>query len=263
MDTVAAEDASAPLADEIPEQPHPIWLLIDSARRLWARKLARQSKTLREAVEEYEHRYGRRPPKGFGDWYYFAKANNFIMIDEFNALNDNIEPFLAIPPSLLRERLQKIQFDNEFWITDKTFTVRLAELGRYMDLHGPMVASNERPEQMLKLLNGLSKYLPDMNITITGHDNPWIVLSGESKANLVAAARSGQCESLFLAPSHRSSMLGLSSSLTLENRTDVSIDEAEEVNEQWELDGWAAACPPNSPLRSVPKFDDRIVKQKE
>lgn len=126
VDTVAEDDSSRPSAEtpgqahpnhpQIPEQPHPIHLLMDGARRLWEKKLGRQSKSLREATEEYEHRYGRRPPKGFADWYFFAKANNFVMIDEFNALNDNISPFLALPPSLLKKRLRKIQFDEKFWI---------------------------------------------------------------------------------------------------------------------------------------------------
>lgn len=63
VDTAVEEDGAPPV-DEIPPQPHPIHLLMDRARRDWDKKLARQSKTLREAVEEYEHRYGRRPPKG-------------------------------------------------------------------------------------------------------------------------------------------------------------------------------------------------------
>lgn len=62
VDTVVEEE-SAPV-HEVPSQPHPIHLLMDRARRDWDKKVARQSKTLREAVEEYEHRYGRRPPKG-------------------------------------------------------------------------------------------------------------------------------------------------------------------------------------------------------
>jgi hypothetical protein len=57
-------------------------------------------------------------------------------------------------------------------LQDKTFTVRLAELGRIVDAHGPMVEANERPEQMLKLLGGLAKYMPDMNVS------PELLVSG-------------------------------------------------------------------------------------
>jgi hypothetical protein len=57
-----------------------------------------------------------------------------------------------------------------------------------------MKDANERPEQMLKLVSGLAKYLPDINITMTGHDVPWIVLSAESRANHVAKALAGECQ---------------------------------------------------------------------
>ena len=50
--------------DYVPPQPHPIHLLVDKAKRDWDKKVKRQSQTLQEAVEEYERRYGRRPPKG-------------------------------------------------------------------------------------------------------------------------------------------------------------------------------------------------------
>lgn len=62
-----------------PNQPHPIHLLISDAKRDWSKKVSRQSRTVREAVEEYERRYGMRPPKGFGAWFEFAQANNFVL----------------------------------------------------------------------------------------------------------------------------------------------------------------------------------------
>lgn len=47
---------------------HPINDLIANATKQWEDKLARQSKTLEEAVREYKRRHGRKPPKGFDDW---------------------------------------------------------------------------------------------------------------------------------------------------------------------------------------------------
>jgi hypothetical protein len=52
-----------------PNGKHPIYELIDSAEARWKRKLARQSKTLKQAVNEYKRRYRRPPPKGFDAWY--------------------------------------------------------------------------------------------------------------------------------------------------------------------------------------------------
>lgn len=51
-----------------PSGRHPIYDLIERAEKDWAAKVKRQSKTLDEAVTEYERRYKRAPPKGFDDW---------------------------------------------------------------------------------------------------------------------------------------------------------------------------------------------------
>jgi len=50
------------------QQPHPIHLLIREARAKWEAKVARQSRTLEEAVSEYKRRYNKKPPRGFDKW---------------------------------------------------------------------------------------------------------------------------------------------------------------------------------------------------
>lgn len=52
------------LEEDIPEQAHPIHLLMNQASKNWTRKVEKQSKSLSEAVIEYERRYGMRPPRG-------------------------------------------------------------------------------------------------------------------------------------------------------------------------------------------------------
>ena len=52
-----------------PKGAHPIYELIDRAETQWNGKIARQSKTLKEAVKEYKRRYKRPPPKFFDVWY--------------------------------------------------------------------------------------------------------------------------------------------------------------------------------------------------
>jgi hypothetical protein len=48
--------------------PHPIYELIADAEKKWKEKVNRQSQTLEAAVEEYQRRYKRAPPKGFELW---------------------------------------------------------------------------------------------------------------------------------------------------------------------------------------------------
>jgi hypothetical protein len=51
-----------------PQGRHPIYDLVDKAKKKWNAKVTRQSKTLRDAVREYKRRYQRDPPLGFDRW---------------------------------------------------------------------------------------------------------------------------------------------------------------------------------------------------
>lgn len=57
-----------------------------------------------------------------------------------------------------------------------------------------MKNTNGRAQQMLDLLRQVGKFLPDMNITFTGHDVPWVTMSGETRAKHLEAAREGHGE---------------------------------------------------------------------
>lgn len=61
-----------------PASTHPIDALIVAGQQRWQAKLKRQTKTLAGAVKEYRRRYGRAPPKGFDDWYNFARTNECV-----------------------------------------------------------------------------------------------------------------------------------------------------------------------------------------
>lgn len=150
--------------------PHPIHRIMSDAKRAWRKKVARQSTTLAEAVTEYERRYRRRPPKGFPAWFAFAQASGVTLVDEYDALHRRIEPYYALPSALLRARSERLQSDEGLWLNDKTFTVEVRH-GRgqpVLRATGPMSKGvNERPEQMIEILTGIAKYLPEMNITFT------------------------------------------------------------------------------------------------
>lgn len=53
---------------------HPIEELMENAKKEWEEKVARQSKTAEEAIEEYKRRYKRDPPYGFTEWFAYAKC---------------------------------------------------------------------------------------------------------------------------------------------------------------------------------------------
>lgn len=89
---------------------HPIPKLMADARRAFSDKVERQSKSLDQAVSEYERRYGRRPPKGFDEWYQFAKDNGATIIDEYDQLVKDLEPYWDMSGAELRRRCIQVGF---------------------------------------------------------------------------------------------------------------------------------------------------------
>ena len=55
-----------------PDGPHPLYQLIQRAESRWAQKQRRASKTLEEAISQYERRYKRSPPPGFEHWFVYS-----------------------------------------------------------------------------------------------------------------------------------------------------------------------------------------------
>lgn len=87
---------------------HPIPKLIANAEANYRRLLARQSQSLRNAVAEYRRRYKRDPPKGFDEWYAFAKDNNVKIIDEYNGMVDDLAPFWDLSGEEIRRRVLQV-----------------------------------------------------------------------------------------------------------------------------------------------------------
>ncbi|GBE83480.1 capsular associated protein [Sparassis latifolia] len=83
---------------------HPIPKLMAEAEDKFRKLLARQSRTLAQAVVEYERRYGRKPPRGFDEWWRFAQDNDVLMIDEYDGIVEDLSPFWELPADELRTR---------------------------------------------------------------------------------------------------------------------------------------------------------------
>lgn len=67
------------------QQAHPILGLLYDGQKRWDKLLSSQSKTFEQAVNTYEERWGRPPPKGFDDWWSFALSHDSLLIDEFDS----------------------------------------------------------------------------------------------------------------------------------------------------------------------------------
>jgi hypothetical protein len=72
---------------------HPIPRLMADAERRFRALLSRQSHSLRGAITEYKRRYGRNPPKGFDAWWRFVQTNKVKIVDDYDGLVSDLEPF--------------------------------------------------------------------------------------------------------------------------------------------------------------------------
>lgn len=100
LDTAASAATTKPVKIELPphtylengllipnpEGQHPVYDLIKRSRAEWERKLETASRTLQDAVDEYQRRYGRAPPAGFDRWWRWARKNNVRLPDEYDQI---------------------------------------------------------------------------------------------------------------------------------------------------------------------------------
>ncbi|KAG5640782.1 hypothetical protein DXG03_007199 [Asterophora parasitica] len=87
---------------------HPIPKLMDEAEVKYRQKLAGQSKTLKAAVTEYSRRYKRDPPKGFDDWWKFAQKYGVQLVDDYDGLVADLEPFWELSGEEVRRRAVQV-----------------------------------------------------------------------------------------------------------------------------------------------------------
>ncbi len=87
---------------------HPIPALMTEAENNFRHLLSKQSKTLAQAVAEYKSRFKRDPPRGFDQWWNFVRDNDVLMVDEYNAITEDLAPFWDITPAELRFRASMV-----------------------------------------------------------------------------------------------------------------------------------------------------------
>ena len=95
-------------------QKHPIEVLVEQARRTATDMVERQSRSLQQAIANYQKRYHREPPPGFEDWYRVAVELNATIIDEYDTITAMFEPYWAISARELRQRVRDVLDPRRF-----------------------------------------------------------------------------------------------------------------------------------------------------
>jgi hypothetical protein len=90
-------------------KPHPIATLMADAEAKYRATLARQSTSLKEAVRVYQTRHdGRNPPKGFDKWWQFVTDHGVLLVDEFDSVSEDLEPFWQLTGEEFRARVKEV-----------------------------------------------------------------------------------------------------------------------------------------------------------
>ncbi|KAK1229965.1 hypothetical protein PQX77_006959 [Marasmius sp. AFHP31] len=184
---------------------HPIHILIERSRIIWEQKVAKQSKTLKEAVSEYQRRHsGRAPPLGFEKWWRYAKENNVQLLDEYDQIWRDVEVFWGFDTTALSisqdEYLQKsfveesgvyvIGKDNwEETIDIFTLTSNSTDPNNVHELS----TSTYGGTTLIKLLRdaGVEKHIPPFRIIMNPDDRPIIQRDWALGDRAVRSARIG------------------------------------------------------------------------
>ena len=159
-----------------PIDAHPISGLIAEADKKWRVYEDSISLTYKETVSKYRRRYGRHPPPGFSDWYKYARDRNVHNIDDFEQIMDDLRPFWAIEPHIIRKLAAHMWEKEQDGIA-----------GIHVRKHKVVKQNNQswRSETMVTLIEKFIKYLPDMDIALNRLDQPRVVVPWEDMQGML------------------------------------------------------------------------------
>lgn len=209
---------------------HPIEMLGAEANTRFSEMLRKQSKTLREAVAEYKHRYNRPPPPGFDIWWDRAIELNATIVDNFDTVMASLEPFWGLSAREMRIRIQlAVDTHNQIsHIVVKNHSIHVSEDSDF-----------GHTDTVVQWMQPILKYLPDLEIAFSDTDEPRVVIPHDELEQL-----KGGCSA------QRSSTGG-------QEYLQRERFEFTEISKQstWSIS--TLSCPADSPSRShlLPRFE--------
>lgn len=166
---------------------HPIQQLATDAQQSFAAVKSRQSKSLPEAVAEYNRRYGMPPPPGFDKWYEFAVNRSTVLVDEYDGIYHSLLPFWALSPRTIRTRTREdLGFHNS-----QLMGVCVRK-GQVVHLGNNNGQSTFQASATVEMMAPFAQWLPDMDLAFNVHDEPRVVLPHEELGWMVNRGREAQ-----------------------------------------------------------------------
>ncbi|EJT99491.1 hypothetical protein DACRYDRAFT_69191 [Dacryopinax primogenitus] len=222
-----------------PRGRHPIYDLITRSEREWEAKLARQSRTLPDALNEYKRRYGRAPPMGFDRWWAYVQRHGVQLPDEYDQIMRDLESFWGMAPRDVR-RMQSLARGKE-----GTYNIASSSVKGKIELSGTNLGKGEeekrgaeRAKEQLDLLHGFGETWTDERTgQATSVEREIVKATGDWEATF----------NLYDVPREFVSY-EWDSERRMKAQSAAVIEGPQKAPGQTNL-GWAAACPPNSHLR--------------
>jgi Glycosyl transferase family 90 len=238
VDDVGADDGDT-------FDPHPIPALMREADQKWRDYESARSTTFRQAVEQYRVRYGRHPPPGFNDWYKYARERNVFNIDDFDQVMDDLRPFWALEPKIIRQSALQMTDDQD---NSHTSGIHIRK-GKVWKLTN----KSWRSEALSAMIERFVEYLPDMDIAMNRLDQPRTVVPWEDMQDLLAR----ESETRALLPATVNNFTQGQAYLLRNTTSDAEDDPTEFLDPEWlshhgsqYMELASLACPPESPARS-------------
>lgn len=162
---------------------HPLHSLIKKARNDWENLERRQSKTLKAATKEYHRRYHREPPQGFESWFQFCQDNFVSIVDDYDGLERDLEPFWSLDPEEIKHRAWLLSPAARSSL-EKIYVVQIS--GGEINFAPERINYNpvwdRRAELFAETIKRLPYTFPDMLLPINEDAPPRVIVS-EAKLN--------------------------------------------------------------------------------
>ena len=174
--TKSDHDSSSVLGPHIAIDDHPISKLMTEADGKWREYEGCRSMAFKETVSKYRTQYGRHPPPGFPEWYKYAQDRNVYNIDDFDQIMDDLRPFWAVEPRIIRTLAAHMWENSE----DGIAGIHIRDKKIAKESNGSW-----RSETLITLIERFIEYLPDMDIAINRLDQPRVVVPWEDMQKLL------------------------------------------------------------------------------
>lgn len=222
---------------------HPLQDIIYNTRieaDKWLRH-ASISTSLPVAVNEYlERNNGRDPPPNFDKWYAFARERGLIVMDHFEQIQKDIQPFWGMSPDQVRINVDRISSQPRVGIikvADGKVSYEWAETREDERVLGDAV----------DMINKFAQHLPDMKLPINLDERPRILATWEEVHSWTEASKRSKFKllskrSLLPRDDSDSDSDDASEAAKSANRTVLATRPYRQMG--------AVACPPGSAARS-------------